>query len=811
MLCNRLPRLVSISFALAIILFFSSAALAQVSTTLIGKLGDDFGEKGELNPGDVIEFYVTIENNSASPLTGVEYLDALDPNTTLIGTEGIARDDSYVLVGSGDISVPADAGVVLTNDFGNGLQVTGYDAQSERGSSVSVQADGSFTYSSNGYHGKDSFEYTITDGFGKSTSATVTLFVHARLWFVDNSFGGSSDGSAIAPFKSLLEVKNASSTGDAIFIAKGSGAPYDHGLFLKENQSLLGQSSLLQVFDQEKGKLFELPTASASNRPLLIDTDVTDTGTALILGGNNAVKGLRIGALSASRIQVKGLYGSDFGSLYLREVAFANSNSYMIDLRNGAVDAIVDSISNPNSFEAAFVNLDTCSGRFEVTGRVSGNQGLSIGNGSVDALFHDLKMVDPHYGIHFVGNTSGSLTIESKGGGIEYSSPSEQTAISVSDAANFSLKGTGGSPFRILNVAHGSAGSEEAAIYVGNSTQVKFENIELESGAVEGDSGFSLVDSTEFTLMNSKITVQYGDAFQIRNLASPSDSSVTIQDNYFAGTPSFGSNSYHGILGFWQGSTALNVAIIGNRIDGARNAAMRFSFAGTTGRGSSRNTITIDNNKMFDTYSDAIVVEGQDSSKIRATITNNQLDGLVSYPLASRGGPLTPLRGVHIRPYESSEMDVVVQDNFFRDFQREPITMETRLSPFNSILRALIDGNQITQQSVLTSQPGIEVNVAGVSGSDRVDATISNNTVFVDGYPIAVGNYSGASSQICVDISGTSGDGGTAPPPGNIRLVNSGTGKFLSVGGVNISPQNNSGIISVSGTIQSTSSCAAVQ
>ncbi len=87
----------------------------------------------------------------------------------------VANDDA---AGSTPFNTPlvAPAPGVLGNDTGTGISVTANTNPAH--GSVTVGGDGSYTYTPTaGYSGPDSFGYTITDGFARTASATVSLSV----------------------------------------------------------------------------------------------------------------------------------------------------------------------------------------------------------------------------------------------------------------------------------------------------------------------------------------------------------------------------------------------------------------------------------------------------------------------------------------------------------------------------------------------------------------------------------------------------------------------------------------------------------
>lgn len=87
----------------------------------------------------------------------------------------VAADDSYTLGAGSSLSVNATSGV-LNNDTGTGNAVTSNTDPSH--GVLSVAADGSFSYTpSSGFSGSDTFDYTISDEYSRTATATVALRV----------------------------------------------------------------------------------------------------------------------------------------------------------------------------------------------------------------------------------------------------------------------------------------------------------------------------------------------------------------------------------------------------------------------------------------------------------------------------------------------------------------------------------------------------------------------------------------------------------------------------------------------------------
>jgi hypothetical protein len=214
-----------------------------------------------------------------------------------------AFSDLYSAVGNVPLTVSADQGV-LANDFARqcssevagkprtgglppsvtGFTVVAYDTMSTNGGTVSMDTDGSFTYSPpTGYQGFDTFDYTMEEA-GFQSSTTVYVDVEDMVWFVDDTAPSGGDGHFERPFDSLgafNAVQNGGAmlpaAGDWIFVYHGDGQPYDGGISLLPDQHLIGEGVDLVVQS--------MTIVPAGSRPILTNS----AGGAVLTAGPGAV------------------------------------------------------------------------------------------------------------------------------------------------------------------------------------------------------------------------------------------------------------------------------------------------------------------------------------------------------------------------------------------------------------------------------------------------------------------------------------------------------------------------------------------
>jgi len=164
--------------------FSVSIVNCQPGATLTDALTIDNGTSGKADPNDRIRLTATISNGQVADYEGVQMTLNNDPRVTFVANSfkstPVAVGDAYTATMNTLLTVPAGSGL-LQNDFDDnipGLSVTGFNMTSMEGGTVSVGANGSFTYNPpNGYSGSDSFTYTITDSDAQINSGTVKIRV----------------------------------------------------------------------------------------------------------------------------------------------------------------------------------------------------------------------------------------------------------------------------------------------------------------------------------------------------------------------------------------------------------------------------------------------------------------------------------------------------------------------------------------------------------------------------------------------------------------------------------------------------------
>lgn len=279
---------VVLSIALALLIVASASAVVMISATKTDALVVDIDGDGKADPGDTIEYTVVVANSGSTDATGAAFSDTIDPNTTLVpgstNVSPLARDDSYETIGNTLLEVGVTASgnpavrvttAAIDSLFDNDSEFLGdtftlksveavsgagpVTAATESGGSVTVQANGAFSYTpAVAFSGADHFDYVITDDGPDNIAGNaddlagagrVTINVNAqRVWYVKNN-AAAGNGRSSNPFNTLAAGQTASAANDTIYVFAGDGTTtgQNAGITLKDGQRLIGEGVDLTV------------------------------------------------------------------------------------------------------------------------------------------------------------------------------------------------------------------------------------------------------------------------------------------------------------------------------------------------------------------------------------------------------------------------------------------------------------------------------------------------------------------------------------------------------------------------------------
>jgi uncharacterized repeat protein (TIGR01451 family) len=331
-------------------------------------------------PGDTIRYNIVITSTGTNDATGVIFSDTVDVHTALVGgslhASPLAFDETFSAVGNTKLYVgttaPAGEPAVqlssayglLANDFAltDSISLTGFTQSTAHGS-VTVNSDGTFTYTPNvGFSGTDSFTYTIKNSANSTltSTGTVTINVSAPVWYVDSAAPAGGAGTSTSRFNSLASVNAANGTGDAdapgdtVYLFTGT---YSASMPLETNQRLIGNGAALVVGG--------ITLRSAGTAPTVGGTVTLATGTT--------VSGLNISSGAST-----GLAGSGgLTGVAVSQVSVTSTTGTAVNLNSVGGNFTFTNISAGTGASGPTngIVLTSTTGSFTVTGTGAANSG----------------------------------------------------------------------------------------------------------------------------------------------------------------------------------------------------------------------------------------------------------------------------------------------------------------------------------------------------------------------------------------------------------------------------------------------------
>jgi VCBS repeat-containing protein len=405
---------------------------------------------------------LAVDGVSDAPTAAADSFDGIGNTGLFVGSDRPAAQAGREITGS-----------VLTNDTDPDTPNASLVAVAETkatsgGGSVTIEADGNFSFQPDDGDTTDSFTYTVSDGIA-SADGTVTVTMTGQVWYVKNNQAPGGDGTSDTPFDTLAEAETASGASDTTFVFDGDDTTTNlvTGYALDAGERLVGEISGLSLDPDGGGPLptSVLHPGTAGARPTL-----TATGEDVVaLDDGNTVRGLQLdpqgagggiagaagdtggGTIADVRIIDTGAVGTEPG-LELVATTGTWDVSDLSVTTNGAIGVRLNNAGTVNFLSAGTNSISTTGAKgFEAIGPTT-----SLG---ADSVIDSITVLSSSAGGVAMTGTTGKMTL-GDGIGVDVNlATTGGTAFLLSDAGTVSVPaaGTPATPTAKVSATNGPA------------------------------------------------------------------------------------------------------------------------------------------------------------------------------------------------------------------------------------------------------------------------------------------------------------------------------------------------------------------
>jgi VCBS repeat-containing protein len=664
-----------------------------------------------------------IDVNDAPTTVNDSYSEAVGNTTAVLGN--VVSEPNVTLSGmSGNVPLANDS----DEDAGDTISVVPETVSTTGGGSVTIDADGTFTYKSEAgdKNQTDSFTYKVTDGEA-TTTGTVTVGIENTLvWYINGSAGSEGDGRSGTPYKVLSSINGAGGAGDkdgaSDYVFLYGSNTYSGGLPLESNQKLIGSPFGLSVPNHAN-----LVAATGTN-PVITNAG----GDAIALASGAEVQ--RTNASGASGVGIRGtsvttatvgsntvVSNNSGGGIVLSGAAGGEiSIGSTIENQNGSVVSVANrssgtvtlsgNITSANGGVSASSNTGAnvaYTGTLNLT-RTSGETFAATGGGSIKATGSGNKVsTTSATAVKVTGTTIAS-------GGVNFQS------VSSSGAANGIVLENTGSTAGLTVSGTGSAasggtitGSTGPGLLLNSTSNVSLTNVKVVNG---GDDGVRASNVSGFTLVSSELSAN-GNASNENGLDF---TNLTGTANLTSSTVS--GSGFRNIALINESGT-LNWTVSGGTYSNTKNSVIGDDSMFFEGTNSGTMNITVENATMSNNGGDHFQVTADSVNTVTQNVT---LKGsTMSNTVGGSGG------GVTLNPGGNATMEASVLNNSVTGANLEGITVDTpgsQISPQPAQVDVTISGNSVGTSSSNESGGGNAIGVRS-NGAATVKALITNNNL----------------------------------------------------------------------------------
>jgi hypothetical protein len=819
-------------------LTFTSAPNAFGSAIVTVALHDDGGTaNGGVDTSASVQFTITVNAVNDAPTAVTDSWETLGNTELRVDFAGGLTPKIVDTTASGNGARDNDSDVegdpfTVTAIVGCGDATAPFDCTLADGSVLSMNANGSFSFTPGPGITSSSFQYTITDspsfGTPASSNGTVNIVIHDRIWYVNGSAAAGGNGTSIAPFNSFATLNGPGGAGDAdgpndtIFVHDSTVIG---GIGLEANQKLWGQGIGLSTAFNLNGN---------------------GSPQVLVAPGTKA----RIFAGASDAVSVTGVTGVDIAGLDLKSVTGNGVDVTSLAIGPGASASIHDNVVSDAAQEGIDVNAGSASG---TTVMVSNTSIVSNGNG------FDVSGVGPAtvsytngtinstggLGIRMDGTASGNLTIT----GLANVTIDGNTAGVGISIATAKFDAVPGGTFDTVNggtIAVGSSGNPVggAGIVVsGASGDLAITSLNVfgaTSGvSVAGTGLFTGAAGMRLTNGGGSISAPAGDGLTVTNAtigagnlnftsisATGGTNGITLNNTGSAGglivsgtgVANSGGTIHNAAIGVSLTSTSATSLSYMNLHDFTDFAirgttVSNFSMSNTTIAGTNGNNAAADEGSV--TFSGLTGSASISSSSISGGFENNftvinssgtlnriTFNGVTIGPNSTTDGN----DGIYLEAQNAALLNATIQNSFFTSARGDLFQLNLRGSSKSDLV--------FTGNALSNNHPAIASGGGGVtiSGGDNTTATgvtltydISNNT-FRDasGHGVLIvkatdpGSFSGTFNNNSIGVAAVADSGSLAGS--GLKIQNAGNGSVTAAITNNLIRQyNNFGIELLSG------------